>query len=156
MIRVLSKGAVLGAAAVLPLGLVSSVHEAEAATTRPTAVQRNAEAGEGYAKRGKWHTFKSGHRSVGPALLSYAGKYKRPKGVRIIQVKARCWGSDSLMKIHLDYRRNGAWKAAKKASQPCNGRYRTVRITNAGHTWYGATFRNDRPKTVEFWIQYYK
>ncbi|WP_157429497.1 hypothetical protein [Actinomadura oligospora] len=43
----------------------------------------------------------------------------------------------------------------KDATWPCDGAPRHLRVTNAGHTKYGATFTLSHRQTVEYWAQSY-
>ncbi|MFI7638847.1 hypothetical protein [Nonomuraea sp. NPDC049400] len=108
------------------------------------------------AAMAKWHTQR--HEALGPGKNMTAGYWKRPKGVRVMQVKARCWGNDSQLTVDLSYvRRYGAGeKVAKSGKWACNGSYGIVRIHNAGHGTYNARFRLNKKHTVEYWVQYYK
>ncbi|MEV0344877.1 hypothetical protein AB0H88_03875 [Nonomuraea sp. NPDC050680] len=103
-----------------------------------------------------WHTQR--HESLGPGKYLETTNWQRRSGVRVMQVKARCWGNNSQMKVNLVYKRRGGlgWKTAKSGKWACNGRYGIVRISNAGHSTYYATFTLNKKHTVEYWVQYYK
>ncbi|WP_043619040.1 hypothetical protein [Nonomuraea candida] len=111
----------------------------------------------GAAAMAQWSTQR--HEAVGPRK-GYIGTspWKRLAGVRVMQVKARCWGNDSHIVVRLHYvRRYGAGnKVAKSGRWACNGRYGIVRIHNAGHPEYYASFNLDKKHTVEYWVQNYK
>lgn len=125
-------------------------------TTAQQAPVAKTLSGEATANRSSWHTFPGGHRT-GTGLVVRAKTYKRPKGVRMMQVKARCWGNDSRMRVSILYRTyTWKWKVARTVTQRCNGRYGTARISNAGHTWYSGRFAPTKRKAVEYWVQYYK
>lgn len=109
------------------------------------------------AARAKWYTQR--HEALGPRKGYFTtSDWKRLSGVRVMQVKARCWGNDSQIVVRLHYvRRYGAGgKVAKSGKWACNGRYGIVRIHNAGHGKYYASFSLDKKHTVEYWVQYYK
>ncbi|NRQ35409.1 hypothetical protein HII36_26790 [Nonomuraea sp. NN258] len=105
----------------------------------------------------KWYTQR--HEAIGPRKGYFTTTdWKRLSGVRVMQVKARCWGNDSKIKVYLMYnRRFGQGSAlAKSGTWSCNGQYGIVRIHNAGHGTYYAGFKLDKKHTVEYWVQYYK
>ncbi|WP_067814629.1 hypothetical protein [Actinomadura kijaniata] len=128
---------------------VVPVATTEAASTRPPA----------QAAAKKWRTIQ--HKSKylrGPARFTDTKEWKRKKGVRVVQVNARCWGNDARLSITLRYKRglpNPGWPIAKSGKFPCNGRYHTVRIHNAGHSKYYGQLTLSRDHTVEWWFQYY-
>ncbi|MEU6786892.1 hypothetical protein ABZ912_47530 [Nonomuraea angiospora] len=76
----------------------------------------------------------------------------------MMQVKARCWGNDSQLKVDLWFLRRwgGGEKVAKSGKWACDGKYGIVRISNAGHSTYWASFSLSKKHTVEYWVQYYK
>lgn len=108
------------------------------------------------AAMASWQTQR--HESLGPGKYLETTNWQRRSGVRVMQVKARCWGNDSTMTVNLVYKRRGGlgWKTAKSGKWACNGTYGIVRISNAGHSTYYATFNIGKKHTVEYWVQYYK
>ncbi|MCK2213799.1 hypothetical protein MF672_008355 [Actinomadura sp. ATCC 31491] len=104
-----------------------------------------------------WHTLR--HEAM-PAQKGYftTNSWQRPSGARVMQVKARCWGNDTNLEVKLWFVRNwgGGEKVAKAGTFRCNGRYGYVRISNAGHREYYASFSLRKKHTVEYWVQYYK
>ncbi|MFC4912489.1 hypothetical protein [Actinomadura gamaensis] len=132
------------AASALTLGAVTT--PAHAAAPSPTV-----------HAQGAWHTFKNGHQSHKPTTSWHGSYYTRPNGVRIIQVNARCWGNDSTLKVRLRYSNSRVGiRTAKSGHWACDGRYRTVRIHNAGGELYWPDFHVDHKHTIEYWMQYYK
>lgn len=125
---------------------------AVAAPTAHSQVSTHASA----ATMARWRTQR--HEALGPGKYLETANWKRPAGVRIMQVKARCWGNDAKMKVNLVYQRRWAagWITAKSGTWKCNGKYGYVRIHNAGHSTYYANFRIGKKHTVEYWVQYYK
>ncbi|MEV0423937.1 hypothetical protein, partial [Streptosporangium canum] len=122
----------------------------------PSTVQRAAAAeavfGQAAAKRAKWVTLKHESKRVNNWSVVWDRKY----GHRVMQVKARCWGKGQTMNTAFEYRnRWGAWRIMKKAKWPCDGTPRYLRVTNAGHKKYGATFTLSHRQTVEYWAQSY-
>ncbi|GII62891.1 hypothetical protein Skr01_29760 [Sphaerisporangium krabiense] len=134
-------------AAAAPLAQPASAAHAEGSTHASTAA------------RASWHTQR--HEALGPLRSQDTGIWKRPSGVRIMQVKARCWDQSrkgARLNITLIYRRrwgNGDG-VAKEARGACNGQYIYARIHNAGHEKYYASFSVNKRHTVEYWVQYYK
>ncbi|MEU7827537.1 hypothetical protein [Nonomuraea sp. NPDC049129] len=109
------------------------------------------------AAMASWHTQR--HESLGPSKGYFSSAtWNRPSGVRVMQVKARCWGNDSQLEVRLWFLRNwgGGEKVAKYGKWACNGKYGIVRINNAGHSQYWAAFSLSKKHTVEYWVQYYK
>lgn len=104
-----------------------------------------------------WHTQR--HEALGPRKGYFTtSTWQRPSGVRVMQVKARCWGNDASIKVNLWFLRRwgGGEKVAKSGKWTCNGKYGIVRIGNAGHSTYWASFSVSKKHTVEYWVQYYK
>ncbi|MEV6040720.1 hypothetical protein AB0L65_57100 [Nonomuraea sp. NPDC052116] len=104
-----------------------------------------------------WHTQR--HEALGPQRGYFStATWQRPSGVRVMQIKARCWGNDSQLKVDLWFLRRwgGGEKVAKSGKWACNGQYGIVRISNAGHSTYWASFSLSKKHTVEYWVQYYK
>ncbi|MFI7111324.1 hypothetical protein ACIBK9_33785 [Nonomuraea sp. NPDC050227] len=126
---------------------------APAARGQVTSQASTAKAGSALAS---WHTQR--HEELGPYKGYFStSEWKRPSGVRVMQVKARCWGNDTGIKVDLWFlRRFGGERVAKSGRWRCNGKYGIVRISNAGHSQYWATFSLDKKHTVEYWVQYYK
>ncbi|MCP2342667.1 hypothetical protein [Actinomadura rupiterrae] len=139
-----------GTAAALTLGAAPA--PAHAATRAAVPAVKAAPSPTVHAQ-GRWHTWPGGHDSHSPIKNWKTRSYYRYRGVRVIQVNARCWGNDSTMHVFLMYGRN---KVAKSGRWACDGRYRTVRIHNAGASHYHAYFALDRKHTIEYWMQYYQ
>lgn len=109
------------------------------------------------AAMARWRTQR--HEALGPSKGYFStSAWQRPSGVRVMQVKARCWGNDSQLKVDLWFLRRwgGGERVAKSGKWRCNGKYGIVRIHNAGHSKYWATFSLSKKHTVEYWVQYYK
>ncbi|GIH81176.1 hypothetical protein Plo01_76050 [Planobispora longispora] len=154
--KLIAKGAVAltSAAVVSLLPATAFAGTAGSSKTAPVAdVEINA---PGASAQARWYTLR--HEALGPGKRLSAGIWKRPSGVRVMQVKARCWGNDSRIRVDLVYRRRYALgdKTAKSGTWSCNGGYGIVRIHNAGHRDYYANFILDKKHTVEYWVQYYK
>ncbi|MER7363728.1 hypothetical protein [Nonomuraea wenchangensis] len=127
----------------------SAATTATAATNATTATTVSAMA--------SWRTLR--HEALPPQKGYFSTHtWNRPSGARVMQVKARCWGNDSNLKVNLWFLRKwGAEeKIAKSGTWRCNGKYGIVRISNAGHSLYWATFSLSKKHTVEYWVQYYK
>ncbi|MGK5558605.1 hypothetical protein ACSNOI_44085, partial [Actinomadura kijaniata] len=106
------------------------------------------------AKRAKWVTLKHESKRVS----NWSPTWNRKYGHRVMQVKARCWGKGQKMRVAFEYQnRWKAWRVMKSTPRPwpCDGRYRYLRVTNAGHKKYGATFTVGGRQTVEYWAQSY-
>ncbi|MFI7422983.1 hypothetical protein [Nonomuraea sp. NPDC049684] len=121
--------------------------------------QATSQAGTAQARTAlaSWHTQR--HEVLGPYKGYFStAAWSRPAGVRVMQVKARCWGNDTGIKVDLWFLRRwgGGERVAKSGTWRCNGKYGIVRIGNAGHSKYWATFSLDKKHTVEYWVQYYK
>ncbi|MDR8413597.1 hypothetical protein MTP10_33280 [Nonomuraea sp. 3-1Str] len=132
---------------------------APAARTQVTAPASTAQASTALASTAlaSWHTQR--HETLGPYKGYFdTSAWTRPSGVRVMQVKARCWGNDARIKVDLWFLRRwgGGEKIAKSGTWSCNGKYGIVRISNAGHSKYWATFNISKKHTVEYWVQYYK
>ncbi|MFI7124901.1 hypothetical protein ACIBQ1_04360 [Nonomuraea sp. NPDC050153] len=109
------------------------------------------------AAMARWQTQR--HESLGPSKGYFTtATWQRLSGVRVMQVKARCWGNDSQIEVKLWFLRRygGGEKVAKSGKWTCNGKYGIVRISNAGHSMYWASFNLNKKHTVEYWVQYYK
>ncbi|MEV8635150.1 hypothetical protein AB0395_26180 [Streptosporangium sp. NPDC051023] len=122
---------------------------AQAAPTARSKVSTHTSAARWYTQRNE---------TLGPGKNLKATKWSRLPGVRVMQVKARCWGNDSQIKVGLWFWRS-SWpheKVAKSGKWACNGNYGIVRIYNAGHSDYWASFSLNKKHTVEYWVQYYK
>ncbi|MEV0149485.1 MULTISPECIES: hypothetical protein [unclassified Nonomuraea] len=154
-----TRAGLLGVASAAALSLASPPAQAAAITQQaptaaaPSTVQR-AEAvfGQAVAKRAKWVTLKHQSKRVNNWSVVWDRKY----GHRVMQVKARCWGKGQTMNTAFEYRnRWGAWRIMKTAKWPCDGTPRYLRVTNAGHKKYGATFTLSHRQTVEYWAQSY-
>ncbi|MGK5557872.1 hypothetical protein ACSNOI_40340 [Actinomadura kijaniata] len=107
------------------------------------------------AKRAKWYNIR--HDSHSPTKSWVTRLWERPRGARVMQIRARCWGGDTPMTVTLQYHQGGrGWRKAKAGRWDCNGAYGTVRIHNAGHKYYRAVFQLNRRHTIEYWAQYYQ
>ncbi|MEV4889331.1 hypothetical protein AB0K48_08080 [Nonomuraea sp. NPDC055795] len=153
-INLATRAGLLGVASAAALSLASAPAQAAGITqqaptaTAPSTVQR----AEAAANRAKWVTLKHQSRRDGVWSVVWDRKY----GHRVMQIKARCWGKGQTMRTAFEYRnRWGAWRIMKSAKWPCDGTPRYLRVTNAGHKKYGATFTLSRPQTVEYWAQSY-
>ncbi|GII86490.1 hypothetical protein Ssi03_44800 [Sphaerisporangium siamense] len=150
------------AAAAFSLVPAVTTGPAAAAALAPAAAQpvpaahAEGSTGAGAAARAQWRTQR--HEALGPFRSGDTGLWKRPSGVRVMQVKARCWGNNARLYISLMFLRK--WGAgdgvAKNAQGPCNGKYIYARIHNAGHSKYYASFSVTKKHTVEYWVQNYK
>ncbi|MGK5556264.1 hypothetical protein ACSNOI_32080, partial [Actinomadura kijaniata] len=139
----------LPVAAVAPRTAVVPAATTEKAPARPPA----------RAAAKKWHTIQHDSEYLRrPGRWTETTEWKRKKGVRVVQINARCWGNDARLSITLRYLRGlprPGWPIAKDGKFPCNGRYHTVRISNAGHSKYYGQLSVSRDHTVEWWFQYY-
>ncbi|WP_242890805.1 hypothetical protein [Actinomadura litoris] len=158
--RAAAKVGALGVAAAATFTLVPAANAANTTPSQvvPQAAMQQIDAANTpfdsiAAKR--WRTFSDGHRT-GKGHSGILVTRKRPKGVRIIQIKARCWHSRKPMTIKLKYRTNwGKWVVCKTATQACNGKYAIARIHNAGHKLYSGDLSNTKKMSYEYWFQYY-
>ncbi len=144
-----TRAGMLGVASAAALAL--PLAPAQAATAAPQTAAASATA-QAVAKPAKWVTLKHQSRRT----TFWNPRWDRKYGHRVMQVQARCWGRGRTMYVTFDYRNQYRhWKAMKRATWPCDGRYRYLRVTNAGHKKYGATFSLPVPQTVEYWAQSY-
>ncbi|YCK39105.1 hypothetical protein ACNF49_35165 [Actinomadura sp. ATCC 39365] len=161
-INIATRAVLLGVASAAALSLASAPVRAVAITQQapaaaaPSAVQRATAAeavfGQTTAARAKWVTLKHQAKRVSNWSVTWDRKY----GHRVMQVKARCWGKGRTMNTAFEYRnRWGAWRIMKSAKWPCDGTPRYLRVTNAGHKKYGASFTVSGRQTVEYWAQSY-
>ncbi|MGK5551187.1 hypothetical protein ACSNOI_06190 [Actinomadura kijaniata] len=106
------------------------------------------------ARAPKWKTIQHKSQLTKFTRTKY---WTRKRGVRTVQVNARCWGNDTRLTVTLWYKRRAAlgWAVARKGRWNCDGRYHTVRIGNAGHSEYYAPLQVGRTHTIEWWYQYY-
>ncbi|MEV4373897.1 hypothetical protein AB0J71_43045 [Nonomuraea sp. NPDC049637] len=131
----------------------ASVTQQAPAAAAPGTVQR-AMVAEGVFNQAtaKWVTLKHQSKRVSNWSVTWDRKY----GHRVMQVKARCWGKGQTMITGFEYRnRWGAWRIMKSAKWPCDGTPRYLRVSNAGHKKYGATFTVSGRQTAEYWAQSY-
>ncbi len=108
------------------------------------------------ARRPAWHTIR--HDSHTPTTNWTTRPWDRPRGARLMQVNSRCWGNDTRMDAQLRYKLPAGlgWKIVAADTWRCDGRYHTLRTSNAGHSKYRAMFWLNHKHTVEYWAQYYK
>ncbi|GAA1595820.1 hypothetical protein GCM10009678_92230 [Actinomadura kijaniata] len=150
-----NRAGLLGVAAATTLALAPVPAHAAPATLTPAVAQPGAAVQPGAdAAAAKWRTIQ--HKSKLTKVMG-SKNWKRKRHVRVIQVNARCWGNDTRLTVELQYKRRAAlgWAVAKKGRWNCDGRYRTVRIHNAGHSEYRVFLSVGRKHTIEFWFQYY-
>ncbi|WP_157420420.1 hypothetical protein [Actinomadura kijaniata] len=156
-----TRAGMLGVASAAVLSLAPAPAQAAAApqtavasTTAQGAAAAEAVFGQAVAKRAKWVTLK--HQSK--RVSNWSPRWDRKYGHRVMQVQARCWGKGIKMRVAFEYQnRWKAWRVMKSTPRPwpCDGRYRYLRVTNAGHKKYGATFTVWGRQTVEYWAQSY-